>query len=163
MKVLIVLVWAMLVMSIAGCSPVKTVSIPQPDRLAANESQFRDSATIYVFRGSSRAGVMWSFPVTMDDSKIGSIRREEYLAFRASPGSHWLEVSCPSICHLPALKLNFAVTAGKSYYFVIDPDTAFGASIVTMTNRVTQIDKKAAAPLLVTYDGTDVSGPKAER
>lgn len=163
MKVSIVLVLAMLAVSIAGCSRIKTVTVSQPDRLAANESRFHDSATIYVFRGSSRAGVMWSFPVKMDQARIGSIRREEYLVFPASPGSHWLEVTCASLCELPGFKLNLEVAAGKSYYFVVDPEMTLGGSIMTMSSQITQIDKRSADRLLATYDASDVSGQKIER
>jgi hypothetical protein len=162
MKIRVVLA-AVLAMGLVGCAHVNTVNVPQPDRLAASETKFKDHATIYVFRGSSRAGVMWSFPVTLDQQKIGSLRREEYLAFPAPPGPHGLGVTCASLCELPGFKLNLNVVAGKTYYFLVEPDIAFGGDVTALSSQVMQIDKRAAAHLLATYDPSDVNAQVLER
>lgn len=147
-----------LAMALVGCSNVTTVNIPHPDRLASSQTEFKDHATIYVFRGSSRAGVMCSQPVTLDQAKIGSLRREEYLAFPASPGAHDLGVTRPVLCSRPALKLNLNVAAGKTYYFIFEPDMVFGGGgSATSSSQITQIDKRAADRLLATYDASDVN------
>ena len=163
MKLRVVLA-AVLAITLVGCAHVTTANIPQPDRLAANITQFKDHATIYVFRGSSRAGVMCSLPVTLDQAKIGSLRREEYLAFPASPGAHDLSVVRPTLCGIPGLKLNFNVAAGKTYYFMVQPDMTFGGGGTAMsTTQVTQIDKRVADRLLATYDASDVNAQVLER
>lgn len=158
MKSLAVVV-AVLSLVLAGCASISTINIPNPDRFAASDSKFPDRATIYIFRGTSRAGAMWSFPVTLDQTKIGSIRREQYLAFPATAGAHWVTVSCPSICEMPGFKINLEVTSGKSYYFMIEPDTAFGYNTVTMSSSITQIDRAFAERLMATYEAVELAVP----
>ena len=137
------IVAAVLSLSMAGCASIATVNIPEPDRFAASESKFPDRATIYMFRGTSSAGAIWSFPVALDQTKIGSIRREQYLAFPATSGAHWLMVTCPSICEMPGFKINLEVAAGKSYYFMIEPNVTFGYNTTMMSSHITQIDKRS--------------------
>ncbi|MES2018039.1 MAG: hypothetical protein V4484_16245 [Pseudomonadota bacterium] len=150
---------AALSLSLAGCASISTINISNPGRLAASGSKFPDRATIYMFRGASGAGAVWSFPVTLDETKIGSIRREQYLAFPAITGAHWLVVACPSLCAIPGFKINLEATAGKSYYFMIEPDVAFRGNTVTMSSLVTQIDQTFAERLMATYKAAEFSGP----
>lgn len=156
MKSLVVV--AVLCLSLSGCASISTINIANPDRFAASESKFPGLATIYMFRGTSMAGAMWSFPVTLDQIEIGSIRREQYLAFPATTGAHWLTVTCPSICAMPGFKINLEATAGKSYYFMIEPDMAIGGNTMTMSSRITQIDKAFAERLMATYEAVELSG-----
>lgn len=148
-----------LTICLTGCASISTVNIPEPDHLAANESKFNDKSAVYVFRGTGMTGAMWSFPVSLDETKIGSIRREQYLAFPTTSGAHWLTVTCPSLCEVPGYKINLNVSPGKSYYFMIEPDIAFGYNTTTMSSRLTQIDKVFADRLMETYEAAPVVVP----
>lgn len=150
-------------LAITGCARVHTVTLPQADRLAAGETKFHDRATIYVMRGSSRAGVMWPFPVQLDQAKVGSLRREEYVAFPASPGTHSLSITCASLCELPGINLNLEVTAGKTYFFIVDASGVAAAGALRVSSQVTQLSKQAAQRLLATYDPSDSSSAAVGR
>jgi hypothetical protein len=141
---------------LSSCASTSTINIQEPDKLAATESKYSDQSTIYVFRGSSIAGVMWSFPIGLNDVTVGSVRREQYLAFPANVGAHWLTVTCPSLCMMPGFKINLNVSAGKSYYFMIEPSITMENSTTTLSSRLTQIDKGFADRLMETYKAAPI-------
>jgi len=144
---------------VAGCAPIATVRVLEPDRFAANESKFPDRATIFVFRGTGGGGAVFSFPVTLDQTKIGAISRKQYIAFPATAGTHWLSVVCPSICGMPGYKISLDVSAGKTYYFMIEPNVTFGYNNMTSSTNLTQIDKPFADKLMLTYQVAEPATP----
>lgn len=140
----------------SGCSTVATVDIRNADRLSAEETRYPDNATIYVFRGTSLASAAWSFPITLDGKKVGSVRRETYLAIPAKPGAHWLTATCPGLCGLPGFKANLEVGADRSYYFIIEPDISFTAQKTVLSAELRQIDKRFADRLIESYEMSEL-------
>ena len=137
--------------SIVGCSNVSTIKIAEPDKYAAAQSQFPNQATVYIFRGASKAAQIWPFPVSLDGKKIGTVRREQYLIFPASAGKHLIGMTCPSICEVPSILADVDLSEGKSYYFMIEPIINHGYNTITMFSTLKQVDKKFAENLIETY------------
>lgn len=138
-------------LSVTACSTISKVSMEKIDLLAAPESKFNDEAAIYVFRGMNKAAAIWSFPVRLDGNQMGSIRRGQYVAFPASQGLHSISIICPSICEMPSIEAQGEFSAGKSYYFLLDPNIHSGYENITMSFTLTQINKEKATSLMSTY------------
>jgi hypothetical protein len=143
----------------SGCASIATMNIRNADRLSAPETRYPGHATLYVFRSTSQASALWSFPVSLDGARAGSVRREQYLAIPAKPGTHWLSVTCPGICGLPGFKVNFQVSAGKSYYFVVDPGSSYDYRYSVITTEIRQIDKQYGDRLMETYEAVALDAP----
>jgi hypothetical protein len=152
-------VTALVCLSLAGCASMGTVDLINPERFSASESKYPGQSTIYIFRGSSGAGAMWSYPITLDGKPVGSIRREQYLAMPAPEGAHWLTVTCPSICEMPGYKINIEAKSDHSYYLMIEPDMVYGYRTVTISSSLTQIPKSFADRLLATYEQGRLAAP----
>lgn len=144
---------------LAGCASIATVNVLDPERFAAAESKFPGQATIYVFRGTSGAGAMWSYPITLDGKPAGSIRREQYLAMPAPAGAHWITITCASICEMPGFKINLDAKADHSYYLMIEPNMTWGYRTVTASSSLTQIPKDFADRLLASYEQGQQAAP----
>jgi len=147
---------ATLALASSGCSSIATIDIRNPDRLSANETRYPGNATIYVFRGSNAAAALWSFPVEIDGVKVGSVRRETYLAIPAKPGAHWLTTKCPALCGIPGFKANLEVSAGKSYYFTFEPEYSSTMTYTVTSAELRQIDKRFADRLIESYEMSEL-------
>jgi len=109
-----------------------------------------------VFRDSGRVEAMYPFSVALDKENKGSIRRERYLAFAATPGEHAIVITCPISCSMSAHTIQFTASAGKSYNFVFQSDMGINSMIggglkITTETGISQIDGEQAARLMSYY------------
>lgn len=143
-------------LALSGCSTIATVDIRNADRLSASGTRYPGNATIYVFRGTSAVSALWSFPVKLDGAKVGSVRRETYLAIPAKPGAHWLMTGGTGLSGIPGFKANLEVSADKSYYFIIEPDISQTMAYTVRSAELRQIDKRFADRLIESYEMSDL-------
>lgn len=155
----------LLCFALAGCR-TPTAIFAEPDRLAADTSVYPGQATVHVLRGSGRLQAMYAFPVAIDKEKVGSIRRERYLVFPASPGAHAITIACPISCAMSTHTVKFNATAGKSYYFLFEGDLSIGQAVgglkVSTQAAISQIGERQAEDLMSQYaPGKSVEGDAA--
>ncbi|PUA27201.1 MAG: hypothetical protein B0W54_20495 [Cellvibrio sp. 79] len=149
-KLILITLFSLMASGCANTAPIQRWA--DVDRFSSNKTQFEGNATIYVFRDTSKAGAMMPFLITLDKESIGSIRRERYLAFPAAAGTHILGIDCPYTCDIPDIRIDADFTAGKSYYFVVQPDISFNVpSSIRMTTHVNQVDQSYAERLISSY------------
>lgn len=142
----------LLFLLLTGCATTApTIRILDPEKYSAEGTEFTDRGTVYVFRGTSMAGALCAFAVLLDEKELGFIRRENYLAFPVTNGSHQITVASTSICSTPDIKIDADFAAGKSYYFLVEPNVTFGHNTVTSSSSIAQIDASYAKRLLQTY------------
>jgi len=148
------MLWIALPALLCGCATTApTVRITDAARYAVAGTKFPGNSTVYLFRGTSRGGAMYSFNVSLDKQEVGSFRREQYVVFPATEGPHQLLVNCSFPCSQPAIHFDADFEPNKTYYFVIEADVRFGGSRgYQLSTGVQQVDEPYALRLLNTYE-----------
>lgn len=137
---------------LSGCAPTKVFVVQSPDTLAEAGSDYKDKATLYVFRENTFTSGAWSLEVSVDGVKRTTLRTKNYAVFPAEPGKHdvkfhWLSMGLAGNKDI-AVSIEFS--PDKTYYFTFSTDshivvnTAPGAStpskFYTMVQQITSKD-----------------------
>ena len=144
-------IFAALLLGLAGCVSAPVHVATDVETKSVPTSQAPGSATIFVYRGSSKVGAMWPFAVFVDDREIGSIRRERYLATNVAPGPHVIKVHCSGICDVPDIAVQANFSADRSYHFLTEPDMRFGFNQMAFSSTLLQVSPAYVAELQSTY------------
>lgn len=118
---------------------------------AAPGSEFKNRATVYVFRNDSHAGDNGPLDVSLDGSEAGAIRRKTYLDFPVSGGKHRITVRC-SRCGVPTITFEASYVTGETYYFLIEPFAMDGYGTQGVGSKMSQLRAGSAHLLLRTYE-----------
>ena len=93
----------------------RVIPIHDPARHAAPGSLFDNRATVYVFRGDSRAGRDYSLVISLDGRPSGSVGPSHYLVFPVTGGQHRITAGCASACSIPTIRFDADYAPGKTY------------------------------------------------
>jgi hypothetical protein len=121
------------------------------ETLSVDGSKQPGKATIVLFRGSGGSGAARSFTVSIDGNRLGTVRRERYLASDVAPGFHTIKIECGRLCDLPDIQVRARFKAGRTYFFLTQPDFESDSSTWTFISSVRQISGGEASTLLRTY------------
>jgi Protein of unknown function (DUF2846) len=138
-----------------GCTaaPIPLVTSMQ---LTSPAKATNNGDTIYVFRGESTNMSPFSLSIYLDGVFVGTLKRKNYLAFKASPGQHIIKTDC----HFPCdYKLNISLNLenNKVYYFSSELAVSLSGGFVSASKYMVQIDKSKAQSYLKLYGLQDTS------
>jgi hypothetical protein len=143
---------AIFAVALAGCATTApTARVLEPEKYAADATNFPGLGTVYLLRGPGRAAMMATFEVRLDGKKVGAVRREQFLAIAVSPGPHQIFVGCTNLCGYPAMSFDADFKSNRTYYFLVQPDAKFSGMNMSLMSSIGQIDPPYASRLLQTY------------
>jgi hypothetical protein len=150
---------------LSGCAPTKQFVVQSPDTLAEAGSNYKDKATLYVFRENTFASGGWSLEVSVDGVKRTTLRTKTYALFPVESGKHnvkfhWLALGAGN----PDIALTVEFSPDKTYYFTFSTDahvvvnTLPGSSEPSQfQTMVQQITSKGAQERMTTFAKRDAN------
>lgn len=152
------LVVGLLLAALCGCA-TKPFAVADASPYASQGSIYDGQATVYVMRDTSRAGMAWPVNVRLDGVQKGSLRRETYVRFAATPGRHDVLAHWNRLSALGEVAFNSNFESGKTYYVVIGTDFAAYGSIMEVGTSLGLVKPSVGAQLVATYqDWTPSAG-----
>ncbi|MFC5526785.1 DUF2846 domain-containing protein [Rhodanobacter ginsengisoli] len=145
-----ILVVGLLLAAFSGCA-TKPFVVADASAYASQGSIYDGQATVYVMRDTSGAGMAWPANVRLDGVQKGSLRRETYVRFAATPGRHDILAHWNRLSALREVAFNSDFKSGKTYYVVIGTSFAAYAGIMQIGTNLGLVKPSVGAQLVATY------------